>query len=374
MKRYFSGTMIARASYGALQEIQGVRMGISVRMLQANHGDCILVTHAAPDGVFNLLIDGGNAATFKHGAPPRRKGALCVVLDELKAKGQHIDLAILTHIDDDHIGGLLKAFKTPGYLTDMVKSIWFNSSRLITDHFEAPEIPENNIYLSGNSPDTSVRQGILFESLLDANGCERAPLVIAGQTIQCGPFTFEILSPDEESLRKLLCIWPVETASAETSQETDYGLSFEEIWEKDSFEKDTSIANGSSIAFILRADEKSMLFLGDAHDGVVVSTLRSMGISTESKLSVDMVKISHHGSARNTSREFLDLINCQNFMISSNGSIHGLPNKRTIARILASSDSTIHFNYKRVIERMLLSDERGVYSERLVELSEEIGL
>ncbi|MGL5489270.1 MAG: MBL fold metallo-hydrolase, partial [Shewanella sp.] len=108
-------------------------MSIKVRILSANHGDCILVTHEDSDGVFNLMIDGGNSATFKWGTAQRHKGALCVVLDELKEKGQCIDLAILTHIDDDHIGGFLNAFKATGYLNEMVKSIWFNSSRLITD-------------------------------------------------------------------------------------------------------------------------------------------------------------------------------------------------------------------------------------------------
>ena len=226
-------------------------MTIKVRVLRANHGDCILVTHEGPEGVFNLLIDGGNSATFKRGASARHKGALCVLLDELKEKGQCIDLAILTHIDDDHIGGFLKAFRAPGYLSEMVRSIWFNSSRLITEYFETQEIPENSVRLSIDSPDTSVQQGKSFEVVLDEIGCRRAPLILAGQHIEIGPFTFNVLSPDEASLKKLLCIWPKETSSAETSTVTDYQLSFDEILAKDAFESDASIANGSSIAFIL---------------------------------------------------------------------------------------------------------------------------
>ena len=187
-------------------------MSIKVRVLQANHGDCILVSHEGQDGVFNLLIDGGNSATFKRGAPARHKGALCALLDELKEKGQCIDLAILTHIDDDHIGGFLKAFKAPGYLSEMVKSIWFNSSRLITDYFNTPDIPENSVRLGIDSPDTSVQQGKSLEAVLDEVGCHRAPLIRAGQTIKSGPFTFEVLSPDENSLKKLLCIWPKKRA------------------------------------------------------------------------------------------------------------------------------------------------------------------
>lgn len=347
-------------------------MSIKVRVLQANHGDCILVTHESGDDVFNLLIDGGNSATFMHGSPPRHKGALCVVLDELKKKGQYIDLAILTHIDDDHIGGMLSAFKAPGYLREMVKSIWFNSSRLITEYFNTSKITENDIRLSMDAPDTSVQQGKSFEALLDEIGCDRGPLVRAGVTLKSGPFVFNILSPDESALKKLLCIWPIESISANTSAATDYRLSFKEILATDSFESDKSATNGSSIAFILRADDIAMLFLGDAHDGVVVSELRALNYSPENKLVVDMIKVSHHGSQYNLSSEFLELVESGRFIISTSGSIHGLPNKRAIARILKASKGNIYFNYEKIIEELRLPSETECYPQRLLALSREL--
>lgn len=46
-----------------------------------------------------------------------------------------------------------------GYLSKFVKFIWFNSSRLITQHFNAAQIPENNILLADDFPQTSGRQG-----------------------------------------------------------------------------------------------------------------------------------------------------------------------------------------------------------------------
>ncbi|MGP5564990.1 ComEC/Rec2 family competence protein [Vreelandella alkaliphila] len=351
-------------------------MGIAVRLLRANHGDCILVTHEGPNGAFNLLVDGGNSATFRHGPRGRFKGALCSTLDELKAKGQHIDLVILTHIDDDHIGGLLSAFKSPGYLREMVRSVWFNSSRTITNYFDAPEIPQNDIYLSDDSPDTSIRQGKALEALLDESGCDRASLIMAGQTIEEGPFTFTILSPDEKKLRQLLCIWPEDQSSPDTAGASrDYALSFEEIWETDTFEADTSIANGSSIAFILKSDDKVLLFLGDAHDETVVENLRSIGYSSEAKLTVDLVKVSHHGSQYNTSPEFLNLVDSGRYLISTDGSKHGLPNKRTIARILASNENgKICFNYGEIIGQVLLDHEVEAYSGNFETLGKEIRL
>lgn len=348
-------------------------MSIRVRILQAKQGDCILVAHEGTDGVFNILIDGGTGTTFKYGPRGRYRGALRIALDELKAKNQHIDLAILTHIDNDHIGGLIKAFEEPGYLRDMVKSIWFNSSRLITSYFEAPEIPANNIYLGSDSPETTVQQGKDLEALLTEIGCERAPVIMAGQTHIKGPFKFTILSPDKDKLQKLLHKWPEEVESGETSAHaTDYALSLDEIWADDVFESDDSDYNGSSIAFILEAGGKAMLFLGDSHDEIVVRNLRALKYSEQNKLEVELVKISHHGSKYNTSPEFLSLVKSRRYIVSTSGTMHGHPNKRTVARILAGKEGRICFNYGDVVAPLLLECEVGDYASRFEVLCADV--
>ncbi|MCG9787248.1 MBL fold metallo-hydrolase [Vibrio mediterranei] len=348
-------------------------MGISVKVLEANHGDCILVSHEGASGTFNILIDGGTSTTFRYGPRQRYTGALCKVLDDLKNKNQNIDLAVLTHIDDDHIHGLIRAFETPGYLSELTKSIWFNSSRLITEHFNVAEIPENNVLLADDSPQTSVRQGKELETLLSEVGCNRAPLIMTGQVHEIGPFKLTVLSPGRSQLERLLHKWPFEADSGLTSaHDNDYELSLEEIWEEDNFESDSSIYNGSSIAFLLEVENTRMLFLGDAHDEIVVESLRDLGFSETNKLNVEVVKISHHGSQYNTSTEFLSLIQSSRYIISTNGSRHGLPNKRTIARIIKETNGQICFNYDNVIPSMLLESESALFASRLEVLNEEL--
>jgi beta-lactamase superfamily II metal-dependent hydrolase len=350
-------------------------MGVSVKVLEANHGDCILVSYKGTSGTCNILIDGGTSTTFKHGPKQRYRGALCEALDDIKSQGQLIDLVILTHVDDDHINGLIKAFETTGYLGDLTKSIWFNSSRLITQHFNVSNIPENNIHLSNSSPQTSVRQGKELETLLDEIGCVRAPLIMAGQVHSVGPFTLTILSPENIQLERLLHKWPPQVESGLTSaHDNDYHLTLEEIWATDEFEPDPSIYNGSSIAFILEVDNITMLFLGDAHDKVVVKNLKELGFNENNKLDLNLVKVSHHGSQYNTSPEFLSLIQSLRYIISTNGSKHGLPNKRTIARIIKDTDGQICFNYRDLIKPLLLDHEVEVYASRLEALDEEIQL
>lgn len=348
-------------------------MTIIVRVLKSRHGDCILVSHEGEGGVFNLLIDGGTSTTFRHGVRQRYAGALCSTLDDLKAKGQRIDLAILTHIDDDHINGLIKAFEKPGYLGDMVRSIWFNSSRLITRHFEVPEIPENNIELLDDDPQTSVKQGRDLEALLDEIGCVRAPLIMSGQTHQAGPFTLKVLSPGRDQLEKLLHVWPCDVDPGKTSaHDTDYHLALQDIWSDDTFQADTSVYNGSSIAFTLEAEGRCLLFLGDAHDKVVFDSLRACGYSETNKLRLDLVKLSHHGSQYNTSSDLLGLLDAPIYIVSTDGSRHGLPNKRTVARLIKSTQGNVYFNYDHVVAPLLLNHEIEEYSSRLKVLDDEI--
>lgn len=348
-------------------------MSVVVRVLQANHGDSILVTHEGPASVFNVLIDGGPSQTFRYGPRGRHPGALCMALDELKSKGQQIDLLVLTHIDEDHIKGLISAFERPDYLRVMVKKVWFNSSRLITRYFDSEEIPENNIMLSSESPETSVKQGKELETLLDEIGCDRAPLIMAGQCHDIGPLKLKVLSPGIQQLKKLLHKWPAEESSGETSShKNDYHLSLSDIWADDRFETDGSDYNGSSIAFILECDGKSMLFLGDAHDDVVTSNLRLWGYTATNKLKLELVKISHHASQYNTSGEFVSLLDCSRYVVSTNGAKHGLPNKRAIARIIKSANGKILFNYPGVIAPLLLPHEVEEYSSRLGVLGDEI--
>ena len=122
--------------------------------------------------------------------------------------------------------------------------------------------------------------------------------------------------------------------------------------------EDTAIHNGSSIAFILEIEDKKMLFLGDAHPSVVVDSLINLEYSKENKLSLDLIKVSHHGSKANISDELLDIIECDNFVISTDGSKHGLPNKETVARIINKHENCkIYFNYPDLINQIFTEDE-----------------
>ncbi len=346
-----------------------------INLLPASYGDSILVSHSSEVSTFNLLIDGGPAKTFGRGPGGQRPGPLRIALDEIKEKGQCVDLVILTHIDSDHIKGLIKAFKTESYLSTIANKVWLNASSNISAYLNEAEISENAIpFSTSDSPETSVRDGKKFEQLLTELDCWRREVIIAGEVITEGPFKFTILSPSDKDLRKLHCIWPCETSSADTAGTTsDHHQSLSELLENDNIQEDTSFTNGSSIAFILEIEENKILFLGDAHASTIVKALENLSYSKDNKLLVDYVKISHHGSHFNTSVEMLDLIECRSYLISTDGTKHGHPHKRTLARIFnAHPDNVIFFNYEDAFKRILLGSEVVSYGARLRALTHRI--
>lgn len=70
---------------------------MKLTVFQSGKGDCMLLTGA--DGR-RMLVDGGVGAAYsKHVAP---------ALGKLREAGESLDVVYLSHIDDDHIGGILK--------------------------------------------------------------------------------------------------------------------------------------------------------------------------------------------------------------------------------------------------------------------------
>src|SRR6478609_719402 len=68
-------------------------------MLPARMGDCILVECLRRRGdPWRLLVDGG---------PPDTWPLLQERLTRLADNDQHVDVAVVTHIDSDHIGGMV---------------------------------------------------------------------------------------------------------------------------------------------------------------------------------------------------------------------------------------------------------------------------
>lgn len=336
-------------------------MSFQFKVLKAEHGDSMLIKGILFEGRYrNILIDGGPSQTFKR---KKKKGQLLKELELIKSENQKIDLLILTHVDDDHIAGLLKGFKNDGILSELTERVWFNSGSIIDAEFNNAVDPSHLVEFNYSSiPDdcfyTSIKQGISFEDVISRKKIWQEGLILAGDNCQLFGASFRVLSPNMEKLKKLLVKWEKEQSQALTgSAQGDYHIPLKQlIDEEKNFQEDSTIHNGSSIAFIFEYENIKLLLLGDAHNDIIVEEIKKMGYSKEKPLHIDFVKLSHHGSKYNTSPELLKLIDCHSYIVSSNTLRFNLPDKTTIARIAKyKPNSTIYFNYPDVIDEKIFS-------------------
>ncbi|MNN07218.1 hypothetical protein D3C81_1200390 [compost metagenome] len=170
---------------------------------------------------------------------------------------------------------------------------------------------------------------------------------MVGDIVELPGAKINILSPDYNSLKKLCDDWEEDSSYGEVtcSDENDYHLPFD-VLKDNAFQMDTSCANQASIAFLLEQGEKKIVMLADSNPVVVVEALREIGVSSEAPLRVDCIKISHHGSCKNTSDDLMRHLSCQSYLIST--SRRGYPNKETLARIINNNTMPIFYcNYDK---------------------------
>lgn len=310
-----------------------------IEILQAKHGDSFII-HCNKDGNEGIIIvDCGPSSSYIN------------IKQRLKTISI-IDLLILTHYDDDHIGGLIK-YVNRNYKNESfpVKEMWVNNA--VT-------------YKVASSLDLNYGQAGELRNLLseikERTGLPQWELyVMEGYKVSFPFVDIEVISPTQEiqqlNFRELNEEVGANLSATKRIKE-DFSLSFEELALRPKSEpnlKSTSqLINACSIAFILKCDGLSLLMLGDSFPQTVERYLREKkGISEINKLHVDYVKVSHHGSRNNISNELLDIIDCNNFIFSTNGGIANTnhPDRETIANILCHPQRNrnkkiyLYFNY-----------------------------
>lgn len=332
---------------------------MKIKILKAFNGDSILISFKEGQKSRNILIDGGMSATYvKKGRNDKLEyGELKSTIDEIRERNEKIDLLVLTHVDDDHIGGILKWFEKDKDAYKLVGKVWFNSGRLISEYFDEKEIEENLLIIPDESTLTSIRQGVKFEDYIQTNGIWDRRVLIALEYFEYLGIKFKFLSPSPDKLKLLLGKWEKEApASLDTSAEkNDYSLTLKEHIEKDNFKEDTAVHNGSSISFIMTYQNKNFVFLGDAFPSVVTNSLQEFGYSKEKPVTAELLKISHHGSKANNNIEMLELIKTSKYIVSTNGDKHSHPNKQFLARLASiNNNCEVFFNYPEQIKKIFM--------------------
>lgn len=233
----------------------------------------------------------------------------------------------------------------------LAKEVWANCAGYVEMAERKSTNAKQGVALSVKLNELKEKHGIIWRDDL-SEGFEK-DLPFASIEVVSPPETIRrmVIKKQEEEGQQLLNASQMNTANLQKSI-TELA---EYMPKEPDLNKDTELANASSIAFILKCDDLSILMLGDCYPQNVEKYLRKKGYSEENPLVVDFVKISHHGSRNNTSNSLLDIIRCDKFIISTNGgkcrSNH--PDRITIAHILCHPerhmDTKVHlyFNYKK---------------------------
>ena len=316
---------------------------MTIDMLPAGFGDCLLVSCPVGGREWRMLIDTGPDETYP--ALKRRLNQLPIEPDGRR----YIDLLVITHIDHDHIGSA-KLLLEDNELALTFGDIWFNS----------PPVPRAR----------GVGEGQLLAALLGAGprnlpwnvawsgGPVSTPAKGGGVQLEAKDLpVLTLLSPSPGELKDLYKIWAKELERLRLKQRDPatvvplargiYPTALEVMAECKTPE-DKAIPNGSSIAFLLEHKGKSALFCADAFPRVLSAAIQSVieRRGLKGPLAVDVIKLSHHGSRSNTTNELMKVVKAKHYLCSTNNSYFNHPDEEALARTIVASDApTLWFNY-----------------------------
>lgn len=307
-------------------------------MLPAGDGDCLLLSWGHDGKLSHMVVDGGRATAYPH---------LRERLSKIADDGEALELYVLTHIDADHIEGAL------AYLRDrdrpiIPRQVWYNGR------------------VEANSPGTrSMAQGDSYSSALSALGWPLntsftdgvASIKSAPGVMNIAGLSMTMLSPDARHLAALGRKWSQWHRAQDVRRRgglpkahrrppVPNPLIVEDLIAPGP--TDTELPNGSSIAFVAEWEGRRILFGGDAHPDMLVTSLEPLAAADGGRYRIDLLKASHHGSAKNTSKRLIELIDCRRLAISTNGRTHGHPDPQSIALFLhfgPDGPKDLYFNY-----------------------------
>lgn len=335
---------------------------LNIKVLRALNGDCIIVSYGEKEK-YNILIDGGQGRVcFRQ---------LCSYVDSIKRAGEKIDLLILTHIDSDHIDGILRLLSRKEFDFSMIREIWFNFGRGLQEIYG---IKNGNyqVNLYNNTTEISWKQGVDLEEKIEKEGVKRR-IVTKLEKILVGDATITILSPSKDILKKFFeQVSEEKKDTTEIAYSNDYKNSIVELNQKEE-EKQVSLTNKSSIACLIESESANILLLGDADADEIVETLTELGYSKNNKLKIEFCKIAHHASRHNTSNELIQLLDCSNYIISTQQTSDGRPSKECLSRIICNSGKAINFycNYELEWNKIFTEEEFLQYNMKFFVLGQQ---
>ncbi|ABR33666.1 ComEC/Rec2 family competence protein [Clostridium beijerinckii] len=355
---------------------------MKITMMKAGYGDCFLIETKKNDGLpYNILVDGGTGDSYD--GREKNRDYFFPYLRENK-----IDLMILTHIDDDHIKGIQRLFKDllkkkHEQLRSKIMKVIYNSpyatALYLGRPYAKPQKEEQKMN-NGNISASSAQNVQQLLCNLDRLGDEVIVVddkkIKEKRNISEQGIKITFLSPTKETLEDYYKKYEIDIGKALKNKvdkakgniskckiEDDYKETIEELKRNTDCEELTDY-NRASIAFLLEEEvtQEMVLMLGDCDYDIVEKKLRDLGYAKNNKLKLKYVKLSHHGSIGTLKNSFLELVECNNYLISTDGKSYNHPNKKTLARIWSTNEQArFYFNYEKLINKIFIKDMEDSY-------------
>jgi len=311
------------------------------RVVQAEFGDCFVLEYGTAAKPRFVLIDGGPPHTFEDHLAP--------VLRRLARRNRVIDLALLSHVDNDHIIGLVDYFAELHAGTEGLprpKELWHNSwGRAIdADGSIAPRLkalmtasrtaamPNATNATLGINEGSALRAKANLLSMPINRSVPTAHLITVddvSKPIAFGNLSLRIVAPTKKNLEKLRKEW-IEWLD---KHENDVAQGDAMVMSN----SDQSVPNLSSIAVIAKADGKTLLLTGDGRSDHLLDGLEMAGqLDGDGRCHVDVLKLAHHGSELDVTREFFERVTADTYVVSANGR-YGNPDYSTLTWVVETA-------------------------------------
>jgi beta-lactamase superfamily II metal-dependent hydrolase len=339
---------------------------MKLRIFHSDKGDCLLVTGS---GGGRILSDGGMRESF-----------VAHVASHLLQEDP-IDLVCVSHVDDDHIGGILELLDNA-----MAWKVFDHHRKDGDNDFNEPDVPKmprinrmwhnafhdqigrnagdaadllaamvpiladvndeqlqnsalhNQAIVSSNRQAIRVSQRLRAEQLdIPLNEDDKLIMVRdQPKTFKFGSLSVRIIAPFAEDIERFRDEWnewlrankdavkklrgqaKKDAESLKDDVETLLDPAFSATELGD--RKKVTPPNLASIMLYVENAEKSLLLTGDGHADDALKGLEHIGVlEADGTLHVDVLKVPHHGSEHNMTEDFARRITADHYVFCGNG-------------------------------------------------------
>jgi beta-lactamase superfamily II metal-dependent hydrolase len=375
------------------------RERVSIMKLKAFHagdGDCLLLS--TDDSQHHMLIDGGRKGTFSAHTRP----LLAALNDEL-------DVVCVSHIDNDHIAGILQlvedevewrvfAFRhsldpnaNPPAIPrpPRIGQIWHNALFRLVGNDLAPQIESVLAsvagVLAGSESEKAFDLATTYENLITG---EEAALELSrrisdeqlniptnvpadgglmqrgqpGDTFQLGNLKLFILGPSPDDLDALREEWQgwlnrhqadlAELQRRLLEDERNLGTLSPMMVANP---LTTSLGEGlasvtppnlASLMILIEDGPQTLLLTGDGVSSEILEGLAHHGkLDAEGKIHVTVLKVQHHGALANVTAEFVEKVTADHYIFCGNGAHHN-PEIEVVQAFAEAHQASLDTPYK----------------------------